>query len=521
MSSASIACPNCQVRLKLNLPYLAEEDRTFSCPRCGQVIVVAGAAQPTAVRSSVLLWVLCATILVTGGGIIAALLLTRTPAEKLENQYVVTQQENTPEQNTPKSREKEKNREEPQTQRSQEQIQIDLKKLREQGDEALAAKQYAAAAEIYKLVLQKTPGDGGASKGLVAAQEGLAKDDVERKKQDDFQRHMAAGQAALQAGRFADAVGEFAAAQLILPRNLQAAGLQREAERRLAAERNRQDQKTDFERLMDMAATAFRGQRYDEAVQSYQKALEIVPGDPAALKGLDSARQALGNVTMQFELLMAQGGAAMREARFKDAVDAFAVAARLFPANDSAATALRVAVAAFENQASYVAAMRRANLALRNLLFDDAVLAFTEALRLVPNDVLAAAGLADAQRRIAELVRLRAESDALVKAGADAARQRKYAEAARAYKDALKVFPAHPQADRIRGLWRYNDSMADGTADLAARRYQEAVRHFQAALAEVPNDAAALAGLNRARALANTKAPSKDGGEKKGPAGKT
>ena len=46
--------------------------------------------------------------------------------------------------------------------------------------------------------------------------------------------------------------------------------------------------------------------------------------------------------------------------------------------------------------------------------------------------------------------------------------------------------------------------MADGTGALNARRYQDAIRNFQAALVEVPNDFSASAALTRARAL-NTK----------------
>jgi tetratricopeptide (TPR) repeat protein len=191
----------------------------------------------------------------------------------------------------------------------------------------------------------------------------------------------------------------------------------------------------------------------------------------------------------------------MRDARFRDAVDAFQEATRLSPGNAGAAQALVVAVAALENQASYVAAMRRGNLALANLLWNDATTAFNDALRLVPNDPLAAAGLVEAQRLAADYGRRRAESDLLVQAGTVAARQRKYAEAAKDFRDALKVLPTHPQADAIRILFRYNDNMADGLTDLGAHRYQDAIRHFQAALVEVPNDTSATAALTKARAL--------------------
>ena len=139
--------------------------------------------------------------------------------------------------------------------------------------------------EIYKLVLQKNPADDRAAKGLVTAQNGLSQDQDRRKKLEDFAKHMAAGEAAFKAGRYADAIAESVAAQVILPKNIQAAGLQREAERKLAAENNRKDRDTAYDRLIDQAGAAMRLQRYDDAIASYKKALEIVPDDATADQG--------------------------------------------------------------------------------------------------------------------------------------------------------------------------------------------------------------------------------------------
>jgi tetratricopeptide (TPR) repeat protein len=252
---------------------------------------------------------------------------------------------------------------------------------------------------------------------------------------------------------------------------------------------------------VDLASTALRDQRFGDAVDAYKRALLILPDDAIAAKGLEDARLALKNAAAQFDLLMARGNLALRDARFRDAMDAFQEAARLFPTNDGAVQALRLATAAYENRAAYFAAMQRAALAMRNLTYDDAALAYAAALRLVPNDTLAAAGLADAQTAVADMVRRRADWDALIQAGTTAAKQRKHADAAKAFKDALRVLPNNPQADAVRGLFRYNDNMADGNTALNARRYQEAIRHFQAALVEVPNDSNATAGLTRARTL--------------------
>jgi tetratricopeptide (TPR) repeat protein len=582
MSPAAVACPNCRVRLKVAAP--SQEDKSFSCPKCGHAVVVPGLATHTSSSHTVLLLALIAAVLVMGGGIIAAVIMTQTPrtpdktvtegkdnaAKEAADALAKEQEKKLQEENATKAEkekaekekadrelenaDKEKRRQDylrwmieggtavnsqklpeafaayqealkalpgdaaasqklrevktaldevNRAKLSDEKYQADLKKLLDQADMALDKKQYAAAAEIYKLLLQRNPGDAAAAKGLIAAQNALAKDDAERKKQADFQKHLAAGQAALGGGRYADAVAEFAAAQLVLPMNVQAAGLQREAEKLLAFEKNRKDVKAEYDRLTDLGAASLRNQRFDDAIASYMKALQLVPNDPLATKGLADARLALQNVAGEFDVLMARGANAMRDFRFRDAIDAYREATRLAPGNEAAAASLRLAEVAFENRATYVVAMKRGRLALKNLLYDEAAAAFTDALRILPNDPLAAAGLRDAQKGLIDFGRRRKDADALIQTGTTAAKQRKYAEAAKAFKDALKILPTHPQADTIRTLLRYNDNMAEGTADLNARRYPEAIRHFQAALAEVPNDFNATAGLNRARAMNN------------------
>jgi hypothetical protein len=60
--------------------------------------------------------------------------------------------------------------------------------------------------------------------------------------------------------------------------------------------------------------------------------------------------------------------------------------------------------------------------------------------------------------------------------------------------------PHHPQADIVRAQARYADAMGKGISDLNARRFSDAIAHFQAALREFPSDFAARNGLNKARA---------------------
>ena len=209
------------------------------------------------------------------------------------------------------------------------------------------------------------------------------------------------------------------------------------------------------------------------------------------------------NAAVQFNLLLArQAPSAMRDARFRDAIDAFQEAVKLAPANIDAAAALRAAELAYENRAAYIAAMNRGNLALNNLLYTNAVAAFTDALRVWSPMISWPPSACKLPRRaLADYCARLADANLLIQAGSAAANQRKYADAAKAFKEALRILPTHPQADTVAALFRYNDNMADGNRAMDARRYPDAIRHFQAALLEAPNDANAMMALNQARAM--------------------
>lgn len=558
MSATAITCPQCQVRLRVGS---VAEGQSFSCPKCGHLVHAGGGGGAGSGHKGLLIG-LIAAVLLTGGGIIAAIVMTRTPAEKVpdasqtsakvDEGALAKEKERLAADEKAKKANDDKRRQDygrwmseggaaagaqkwaeamiayeealkampgdefatkkaaeakaaldalAQSKVTDEKTQEDFKKLMEQANAARANKEYAAAAEIYKLALQKSPGDADAAKGLAAALEGIGSSQAEQKKQEDFQRNLAAAQAAFKAGRYGDALASAIAAQQILPKNAQAAAVQRDAQRKLDQEKDRKEQRADFDRFVDLGATALRNNDFKGAADAFNKALKILPDDAVAKKGLDDAAKGAKNGQFEFDLAMAKGNAAMRDARFKDAADAFRDALRAQPGNADAQRGLVAAEAAYANRAGYIRAMQRGNLALGNLLFADAIVAFNDALRLVPGDPLAAAGLLEAQTGLAEAQRLQVKFDEKVKAGISAKNMRKFDDAARAFKDALKIFPGSPQADNVRILFRYSEAMSEGTKALMARNKKEALRQFQRALDEIPNDPVARAAFIQAQNL--------------------
>jgi tetratricopeptide (TPR) repeat protein len=377
----------------------------------------------------------------------------------------------------------------------------------EQGKEAMTAKEYAAAVRAFQQAVQIMPADDGVAKALTEAQTALATDQAQKQKLTDYQTHMAAGQAALAAGRYAEALRDYLAALRLMPGDAAALQGQRLAEGRLAALEDQEKTKAEFARLTDQAGTALRNQRFAEAIDGYNAALKLFKDDPAAARGLAEAQQGLNNLQAEFTRQLALGDAAMKTARYADAVLAFREAVRLNQANAVAAKALQDAQAALATiqtgQAAYLTLINQGAAALRTRRFADAVQAFTGALQLVPNDPDALQGLRDARAGLDRVALDQGDFDRELQRGRAELKQQHFKEAVRHFRHALRLRPEDPQAERGLRQARFGEAMADGRAALKARRYADAVRSFEEALRERPGDSTATAALRQARTLAN------------------
>ena len=141
--------------------------------------------------------------------------------------------------------------------------------------------------------------------------------------------------------------------------------------------------------------------RYEEAERVYTKAVALLPRNLDARNGLREAQKGLEKMKQDFNRLMQQGDLAMQTLRFSDAVRAFGQAAKLFPDSEAAHDKLQTAQKALDDvgnaQASYNRLMLQGAAAMRLGRFSDAAFAYGAALRLVPGDLDALAGLRSAR----------------------------------------------------------------------------------------------------------------------------
>jgi tetratricopeptide (TPR) repeat protein len=385
--------------------------------------------------------------------------------------------------------------------------QSEVQRLLTQAKEAMEKKQYAQAVRALEEAHQLAPDDEAIKKALDEAKAALEKDTAEQKRLSDYKKHIEAAQAALEAQRFTDAVREALAAQQAVPNDGDAVLIQKAAENRLAALQDYEKRVAAHKDLVERAAAAATAKRYADAIALYRSAQRLFPDDKNTLKGLRAARHALAKGREEYGQLMEQADAALAANRLEEANRLYKRAAEVLPGDPAAVRGQEATAGALGNlrdrRDAYSRFMTQGVDALRAQRFLRAARAFREALRVMPLDPDAVLGLRDAEAGLVRGGGLQGEFLRAMQTAAAFLGQRppQYADAIKAYTDALKILPDNP--DALEGLHKakYGQAMSNGQQALRDRHIQDAINAFEQALKEVPGDLNATAALRQARAL--------------------
>jgi tetratricopeptide (TPR) repeat protein len=381
----------------------------------------------------------------------------------------------------------------------------EVKRLLEQGRGALAEKRYAVAVIAFEAARALVPADEAVLKGLADARAGAEADAAEKKKLADYKARLAAGRTALDGQRYDEALREFMAALALLPGDLDAEAGRRVAQARLAAGKDREKREAAFDRLIDRARTSAAARRYKDAIAALEEALRLFPDDRDAQRSLSDVRNAFKKARADFASTLARADSAARLGRAAEARRLYGEAARLLPEDPAAEQARRkseqLADDVRDARQMYVRLMTQAGLAMEGKRYAEAVTAYTEALRLAPSDPDATRGLRLASAAAEKVLKPKAEYVRVIKAARAAMLRQAYAEAEKAYKEALSLFPDDERARKGLSQARYGRFMAEGKKAALLGRRREAIRAFEGALAEKPDDQSAKIGLAQAKAL--------------------
>jgi tetratricopeptide (TPR) repeat protein len=333
----------------------------------------------------------------------------------------------------------------------------------------------------------------------------LDTDQTDQRNVTAFRKHMDAAKVALLAERFAEALREYTSALTLRPEDLEAQNGKRVAENKLDGLKDNDKRKAAFNDFMERARQAMINKRFNDALNAVRPALKIYPDDNEAKRIAADAEVRLKTAKTTNDRLVTAGEEALRLGRMEEAKRLAEEATRNWSEDARAEKLLRQADGGIANmrtaQDAYLRFAQQGALALSMNRFAEAVAAYTEALRLAPLDVEIQRNLRIAQTALEKELRARLEYDRLIRVGNAALQRRSWNEAVRAFGDARKLLLDDPISADGLSRARYGLAMDAGQMAIRSRNRAEAVKAFEAALAERPGDQQARIGLQQAQLM--------------------
>jgi tetratricopeptide (TPR) repeat protein len=381
----------------------------------------------------------------------------------------------------------------------------EVNRLLTEGKKALADKQFATAVRLLESARVLAPANSEVLEALGRARTALDADVAEKKKLADYRLHMLAGKKALQDERYADAVREFLAALALMPDDLEAQQGQKQAEARIAALADKDKRQAAFADLAERGRKALDAKRFKAAIRELEAALRILPDDRDAQRDLREAKDALKRVKSENPRLLARADDQVKLGRLEQARSLCEDAVKNWAEDEDAEKALknvnRLIEAARTAREGYAAYVQQGALAMATRRWADAIAAYTEAVRLVPTDLESIRQLRLARKALEAEVKARLEYARQVKLGNAALDRRLYNDAVKAFTAALVILPDDVIATAGLSKARLGKGLADGQKALLLRRKNDAIAAFQMALDEDPDNVVAAAGLRQANRM--------------------
>ena len=408
------------------------------------------------------------------------------------------------------------------------------------GDANVGQSKYTEAILNFKSALGIKPNDSVALTRIANADKQLTIAVDKAKQEAEFNRLIAAGDVNVGQSKYSEAIVDFKSALGIKPNDSVALTRLAEAEKLLALAGDKVKKDAEFDSLIAAGDVNVGQSKYSEAIVDFKSALGIKPNDSVALARLVGAEKQLaiaGDKAKQeaeFNRLIAAGDANVSQSKYGEAIINFKSALDVKP-NDSVALArianaekqLALAGDKAKQEAEFNRQIAAGDANFGQTKYTEAILNFKSALGIKPNDSVALARIANAEKQLAlagDKAKQEAEFNRQIAAGDANVGQSKYAEAILNFKSALGIKPNDSvvlarlagaereltlAGDKAKKDTEFNRLIAAGDANVGQSKYAEAIIYFKSALDVKPNDSVALArlaGAERELALAGDKA---------------
>jgi tetratricopeptide (TPR) repeat protein len=345
---------------------------------------------------------------------------------------------------------------------------------------ALKNKNLAAAEKSLAEAKKIAPSDPAVLKASQEVDQFRKGDVAEKTKLAAYNEAIKSGTTALKGNRFDEARKAFRKASDLMPAD------------KAARDWLLQVDQAQVKQLLDSGRVALSARKLTEASKAFGEAQKLAPKDPGVIKALgdlEVARAAEKAKVTAYQDAIKSGQDALKARRFDDAIKSFQKAEGLLPGDATAANLRKGAEKAKTDYTEYSRLVNQGNADLKAKRYKDAEKNFSDALKYQPGDGVATKGLQQARdgQRPPPPPNNQAAYDKQMRLGADYQKGKKYAEAVKAYEEALRLIPKDAKATSALRDAKYLYNMTEGQRSYNVGRYNDAVRFFDAALQLFPS----------------------------------
>lgn len=361
----------------------------------------------------------------------------------------------------------------------------------------------------------------------------------EKEKLDSFNNMVALGDQLLSGEKYAEAVMQYESALKLYPNNNSVKAKLKDANDKNAAYNLKV---SEFERFKKQGHDFELRKKYAEAIESYQKALQIFPQE-TEISAIVSSLQAKKDVADRYDEKINEADALYEDLSYQAAKSAYQAALTVIP-DDLYAQGMISRIEEIVNSDEYVSIQREKEKLDNDFAtlinkgenaegfqnYELAISYYAQAIELKPGNQIAVSKKENAENQLLRQQQLAKERERqaaieaekqrianiqnLINVGNQQIIDKKYAEAELTFKELLRLDPnnetANAQLEVIAGFYEeiqrqkkenYQFAMSEGAAALANQDYTEALKQFNIALANKPNDEAATQQLASAQQM--------------------
>ena len=269
-----------------------------------------------------------------------------------------------------------------------------------QGDANVKVAKYAEGISSYRAALVIRPGDAPTLAKISGAEKLLAQAVDKAKKDEEFTRLVAEGDANVKVAKYAEGISSYRAALMIRPGDAPTLAKISVAEKLLAQALDKAKKDEEFTRLVAEGDLNVKEAKYAEGISSYRAALVIRPGDAPTLAKISGAEKLLAQALdkakkdEEFTRLVAEGDANVKEAKYTEGISSYRAALVIRPGD--APTLAKISGA--EKQLAllrergvsklYLEAINRGASFFASQQYADAIIAYREAQKIKPQEIL-------------------------------------------------------------------------------------------------------------------------------------